>query len=256
MSTATDIKYVYVNYIVSPHSAHDINSMLEANKTDMLATDASFGQFIEILNPEAIEAANQQTTMILQPDDQFDSTSDMTILASGYLPENVDEMEFMTPSDRTVISVPVEIPSSQDHMDVLGQEIVSIAEVDRVEDHLQRLTKELLFDEPELDTSCGSFVEFSEEDEAEDDDSEHDLTNLAWLSDPNRSIAVNVLAAVAEEGNEQPVQEPVEKKEKPPKSVKTTTEADEEVKDPAQILIRDKNLTQERFNKFMVQVQE
>lgn len=256
MSTTTDIKYVYVNYIVSPNSAHDITSMLETNKVDMLASDANFGQFIEILSPQSIEEANQPT-MILEPHNQFVSTSDLTILSSEYLPTENETMEFLTPSNPAAVSA--DIPTSVDHLDILGQEIVSIAEVARGgEDHLQRLTNELLFDsneEPELDTSCGSFMEFSEE-EAEDDDSEHDLTNLAWLSDPNRSIAVNVLAAVAEEGNEQAVEEPVEKKEKPPKTAKPKTESEEEIKDPAQILIRDKNLTQERFNKFMLQVQE
>lgn len=253
MSTASDIKYVYVNYVVSPNTAHDISSMLEANKTDMLATDASFGQFIEILSPPPIEEANQPT-MILQPQHHFVSPTDLQISSTDYLPNEGDALEFLTP---TAIHVPSEIAGSD--MDVLNQEIVSIEQVSiRQEDHLQRLTNELLFDnndEGELDTSCGSFLEYSEE-EGEDDDSEQDLTSLAWLSDPNRSIAVNVLAIVADEGNEPKVEEPLEKKEKPTKAEKAPSESKEEIKDPAEILIRDKNLTQERFNKFMLQVQE
>lgn len=265
MSAATataEIKYVYVNYVVSPNATHDITAMLEANKTEMVATDAtSYGQFIEILQPQHIEEANQPA-MLLQHH-HFVASPELKSTAFAAT-VTADTTQFVSPTDCTELPTP--IPQTDDDMDVLGHDIVCIAEVvpssRPIEDHLQRLTNEILYDTNEddgaLDSSCGgSFINYSEE-EAEDDDSEHDLTNLAWLSDPNRSIAVNVLSAVAEESPEKMVEEPVEKekKEKIVRSSKPASAVVEEIKDPAEILIRDKTLTQERFNKFMLQVQE
>lgn len=257
-ATALDYKYVYVNYVLSPGTMDAMSSLNQSDKstdglTELQSADSGYSQFIEIVGTHS-----EQSSLILQQQHFADDAT--------FISPDGNTVQFLQthPDPSTVVMV---AQPQDDQLDVLNQEIVSIEEINRdsllpTEDHLQRLTNELLLDDHEeqthleQDTSCGSLIE--EDLSEEDDDSEHDLTNLAWLSDPNRNIAVNVLAAAA------PVEAPIddiedghlENKDSSKTSKSGTVSKSGHEKDAKEMMIRDQNLTQERFNKFMLQVQE
>lgn len=277
-NTLDSSKYVYYNYVIADNSLVpyvDCNDSLQSQPHEdvenampiaAVADDTTTTTKATTTTSSFPTNAQQQYPMLVQQ--CITDHNDITIINEM---EDTFETEVNTDAQNHTLNVDMTETLDEETAPNLSVTMKSSATEDFEE-----------LDEEEEDDDEDDFEYDADDCEEPDYESEQELTNLAWLSDPTRSGAMNMLAVAAVDADDDEDDNDrvnnnmnnntitVAHKAVSTEVSKTSAEAIK-VREPMRAKIdraknqneenlrksvNDKNVTQERFNKFMQQVQQ